>query len=428
LGELNLSGLSFELLGAFIAGVLSVLSPCVYPLLPISVGYFNGCGHLPRQQQYFRAALFLVGLCGCYTALGVISAQSGIIFGAALGERWFAITAVVILVVFALYTLECLDLPFICKIQNFVGHLSAKGMHGALLMGIGSGFVAAPCTGPILVGFLTLAASKDTIVEGTALLFMYSIGFGIPFIVLGLFTSLIHKLPKPGFWMNSIKFVTAAALFGIAWKLAAPFLDFIPETVSNLNSATLVALTLFISLASGKIGFEKDSGLLKIGSAVILSIALVNIVSPIHKNGSELSITQQSINQSSTDNQGEDRILWRTSFDSALAEAQANNKLMMIDLYADWCEVCAQLDRETFSNIALVNASKKLIPTRIDMTEMTDEHIRFNRRYAVPGLPTILFLSSNGDELTDLRLVGFVTAEEVIATISKAIAATKSPE
>ncbi|NDC37271.1 MAG: hypothetical protein EBZ48_04380, partial [Proteobacteria bacterium] len=213
-----------QLSSAYLAGLLTVFTPCIYPILPVTLSLFGVTAELPRRKAFTLACCYTAGICCTYTAIGLISAKAKILFGAALGSIWLAGALAAFFTALALYAIEVVKFPAVGKLQNSFSKIGGSGYTGAFLMGAASGFVAAPCAGPILVGILALATQSDSTLWSALLLFTYAIGFGTLFILLGTFSNLTKKLPRPGAWMNAIKFITAAALVAVALSLLRPFI------------------------------------------------------------------------------------------------------------------------------------------------------------------------------------------------------------
>lgn len=194
------------LLTSFIAGFFGSLSPCVYPLIPITLSVM-GVRRYDTHWHGFRIALsYVAGMILLHTGLGVLFAYVGILAGSSLQSPWSNLLIASLLFAMALNLLGFYTWALPPKANQWLTHLGAKQGHkSAFLMGLAAGIIAVPCTGPLLAGILTMIAEKRDLTEGIFLMLAYAIGMGLPFLILGTFSSSVSKLPKSGPWMNRIK-------------------------------------------------------------------------------------------------------------------------------------------------------------------------------------------------------------------------------
>ena len=189
----------------FAAGFLSSLTPCVYPMIPITIAYIGGKSTDSKMKGFILSIFYVLGLALCYSVLGVFAAMTGSVFGQMASNP---ITNFVLGIVFLLLGLNMLGL-FELPIPSFLMNLSSgkkrEGVLGAFLMGMVLAIVAAPCTGPILLVILTYVGAKQNVVFSIATLFTYSLGMGVLFLILGTFSGLMASMPKSGVWMDRIK-------------------------------------------------------------------------------------------------------------------------------------------------------------------------------------------------------------------------------
>ena len=195
----------------FAAGILTSLTPCVYPMIPVTVTYIGGASVGSKSRGFTLSLFYVLGLAIIYTSLGAFSAMFGKVFGNITQNPWVYIAIANIIIFFGLSMLGV----FTIRLPGFlsgVGKAGKKGGYlGSLLMGMAAGFIAAPCTAPVLGVLLVLVGQKQSVAYGAFLLFVFSLGMGVLFIFLGTFTGLLTSVPKAGAWMDRIK-----VIFGIA--------------------------------------------------------------------------------------------------------------------------------------------------------------------------------------------------------------------
>ncbi len=187
----------------FAAGVLVSLTPCVYPVIPILVGFVGGQAKGNRKQSFLLSLAYILGMAIVYSALGAFAALSGRMFGEVQSNPWFQIVVANVIIFCGLAMLGVVKIP----VPGFLsrGSGTRPGIVGALAMGTASGFIAAPCTAAILFAILTYVASKQSIFLGVTLLFSFSLGMGVLLVILGTFVGLLTSIPRAGKWMVGIE-------------------------------------------------------------------------------------------------------------------------------------------------------------------------------------------------------------------------------
>jgi thiol:disulfide interchange protein len=192
----------------FLAGVVGSLSPCVYPLIPITISLFGARSASSRMQGFLLSLVYVAGIAVTYSALGVLAATSGGLFGSALQSPWVVGTVAVVFLAMGLSMLGVFEIRLPDAVNqrlNSVGGGQSSRFATSFLMGTVAGIVAAPCVGPPLVAVLAYVATTGSMSAGITLLSIYSLGMGMLFIFLGTFTQYLTRIPKSGGWMEVIK-------------------------------------------------------------------------------------------------------------------------------------------------------------------------------------------------------------------------------
>jgi thiol:disulfide interchange protein DsbD len=188
----------------FLGGLLTSFTPCVYPMIPIIVGYVGGQTVSTKKTGFFLSLIYVSGLSFTYSVLGAISALTGRIFGEIQNSPWTYVLVGNIILLFGLAMLEVFTIP-LPSFSRFGEGQNRGGILGAFGLGLASGFVAAPCTVPILGVLLTYVATRQSIIIGISLLFTYALGMGTLLILSGTFAGLLAHMPKSGHWMVVIQ-------------------------------------------------------------------------------------------------------------------------------------------------------------------------------------------------------------------------------
>ncbi len=230
------AGLPFQIVIVFLAGLALNLTPCIYPLIPITFGFFAQQAKGRSGGTFVLAVIYVLGMSVTYSVLGVTASLTGQLFGAALQNPWVTggIVAVILALASSMFGLWELRVPgWIMQASG-----GRSGHVGAALMGLVVGFVAAPCIGPFVLSLLTYVGQKGDPVLGFVLFFTLAMGLGLPFLLLGTFTGAVSGLPAAGNWMVGVRLVFGVILIALAGYFAAPLL---PGSTGNwLIAATLV--------------------------------------------------------------------------------------------------------------------------------------------------------------------------------------------
>ncbi|MFU8802485.1 MAG: cytochrome c biogenesis protein CcdA [Bradymonadaceae bacterium] len=226
------------LLLVFIAGLLSSLTPCVYPLIPITISVFGARQAESRWQSFTLSLTYVWGIAITYATMGLIAASVGSVFGAALQSPWLIFGVALLFFVLGLSSLGVMDFRLPGNLQTKLSQTGGAGYAGALIMGLVAGVIAAPCVGPIVAGILLYVAQQQDLMLGTVLLMVFALGMGMLFLVLGTFSSLIHRLPRAGGWMEGVK-----AVFGVVFiGLAMYYLRFVVPGIREATDALWLLL------------------------------------------------------------------------------------------------------------------------------------------------------------------------------------------
>ncbi len=396
---------------SFLAGLLASATPCVYPLIPVTIAVLGARDVTSRWAALGLSSLYVLGLAMSYTALGIITALSGEILGSTLGNPWIVFPIAALFTVFALSSLDLLQIGFFCTLQCWAAKLGGKGWRGALIMGMVSGIVAAPCVGPVVAGILYLAAKSQDPTQGALLLFTFSLGLGLPFLILGTFSTLLSKLPKSGPWLKAVKYAIAVGLLFVVCTLLAPFIGL--EHTPLQTPYTLLFCILSSALLGGNAFLSGSRGSLG-ASAFLASLVLFLLV------GGAAKETTRNSEGTSVSQAGAAK--WLNSLPEALHRATKSGRPVMLDLFAEWCTACKELRRDTFPDSQVSQLLKEFVLAEVDFTEETPLYEELTARYSIVGLPTILFLHENGDEIANSRVTGFLPAPEFAAHLRKVLA------
>lgn len=391
--QLESAGLIVSLIIIFFSGLALNLTPCVYPLIPITISYFGGQSENQTSKLFVLGLLYVAGMSVTYSIIGVATALSGSVLGVLLQKP------IVIILISSIFIVLSLGMFGIYNFQlpgSWVEKAGGarSGAFGALFMGLTMGIVAAPCIGPFVLGLITYVAAKGDPVYGFFMFFFLSLGLGTPYLFLALFSGKIKQLPKAGFWMEAVKHIFGLILMGMAIYFILPLL---PEPIKGyalpvFGMGAGLYLLFFDKTANDILGFK----IFKIGfSMLVLAISLYIIV-PSDQAGPE----------------------WQVFSEIEYEQAIENGQKMIIFFHADWCIPCRELEKITFAKQRLINQLKNFNVFQVDMTHTMNKRVeRIRRRFEIVGMPTIIIINSNGHQVK--RISGFVSADVFIDMISE---------
>ena len=205
-----LSGSPFDYLWAFLGGIAVSLTPCVYPLVPVIVGFIGASPSNDRLRGFSLSLAYVTGMAITYSMLGVFASLTGHLFGKISSHPVTYLCVGLVFVIFGLAMLDIFSLPFIRLIR--LPGVKKQSLLSGFILGLSSGLVIGPCVGAVLGPILILLATKNNVLYGASLLLTFAYGQGIVFILAGTSSSLLTGLPKFNKWLPLVKKVSSAIL------------------------------------------------------------------------------------------------------------------------------------------------------------------------------------------------------------------------
>lgn len=412
---------------AFLGGILTSLTPCIFPMLPITLGVIGAKNTKSKFQAFTLSVTYVLGIALTYSTLGVVAGLTGSIFGSTL-QSPLIVSAISIL--FFIMGLSMFDMFFVQvplslqnKLSKVYGSQDKTNYLGVAFMGLISGLIATPCVGPVIVSMLTYISQTKNAFLGFWLLFSFALGMGLLLILFGTFSNLLTNMPRAGAWMETIKKVMGFAMMGVAFYYIRPVLPVHIFTLllGSFMIFTSVFLGLNYKLDQTSSNSEKISKGLSINALVLGLFLLINSLASKELLGNNL-VSLNVVEKTSTkieSNTTKEEINWEKSEIEGLKKAKAEGKFMVIDFYADWCPSCIELDKYTYTNKEVIAEMSNLITVKIDATKTTDETNNLFSKYGIVGLPAVIFLDKNGKVLEALTLTGFEKPDKFLARLKK---------
>jgi thiol:disulfide interchange protein DsbD len=389
---MDIPGGSLTLLGIFLLGLGLNLTPCVYPMLTVTVSLFGGQKETHHWRAFGKAVIYVLGMATMYSLLGVGAAVTGELFGSLLQNRWVLIANALIIFVlslslFGLYTFQ---LP--SRVLTRLGGKRHVTLLGIYLAGLFVGIFAAPCIGPPIIGLLTFVGPRGDPLFAFWTFFVMSLGLGAPYLVLGTFSSLLHKLPRAGVWLVWVE--RAFGVFLLSLSAFYLILAFNPSWLKWWGSLSLILGGIylgFVESAGDQLAIFKYLKRLLGAAAVILGLSFF------------LTIESRP------------GLVWEAYAPQKLEAAVAQGKPAIVDFYADWCIPCHELEHFTYSDPRVQEALQGFAKIKVDVTRAdTPQAEEAIQRFGIFGVPTILFLDREGREVEEARVTGFIPPDDLL--------------
>ncbi|MBE5252777.1 protein-disulfide reductase DsbD [Mixta mediterraneensis] len=402
------SPLPFSPLWALLIGIGVAFTPCVLPMYPLISGIILGSQRNYSLGRLFALAMVYVqGMALTYTLLGVIVAAAGLRFQAALQHPYvlMGLSGLFIILALSMFGLFSLQLP--ASLQTRLTLWSNRQQGGALtgvfLMGALAGLICSPCTTAPLSAILLYIAQNGNPWAGAGTLWLYAVGMGLPLIAVTMFGNKL--LPKSGPWMQTVK-----EGFGFV-ILALPvfLLERIVGDIWGLRLWSILGVAFFVWAFS--VSLRNGSGKWRVVQILMLAAALIS-ARPLQDWAFASNTSQQSITRLPFT-----PVHSASQLDTALQQAQ--NRITMVDLYADWCVACKEFEKYTFSDPSIRDALSKVQLLQANVTANSPSDNALLQHLQVLGLPTILFFDAKGKEIPNSRITGFLNAADFRAHLQK---------
>ena len=376
---------SLRLLFALLLGILLSLTPCIYPMIPITVGILQTQGTASLLRNFLLSLCYALGLGTTFSLMGLLAASSGQAFGHLLGNPIFVLCIIALLCYFAFSLFGFYNLYIPRFMQNKGSYSKSGSALSIFLFGMASGTFASPCLSPGLALILALVAAMASKLAGLLLLFCFGLGLSVPLIIIGTFSSSITMLPRAGMWMMEVQKIFGFMLL----SMCLYYLSAIAPSYLILSLFTVFLLSAGLYYVQ-----QKTTSyfwcLIKncVGFLCILASAFVGIQA-IHET---FYSEQETIVE----------LPWHTDYKEAVAAAQAKNKKLFIDFSTPYCSICSAITKTVLQDKEISKVLTDLyVLVAIDASNSTKEPYKTLRdRYDIQGVPTILIIEpTSGKEL-----------------------------
>jgi thiol:disulfide interchange protein DsbD len=382
----------------FLAGLATSLTPCVYPMIAITVSVFGARQAESRAKAALLSTSFVLGIAALFTPLGVVSALTGSAFGSALASPWVVGALAALFTMMALSMFGLFDLALPSGLQNRLAQAGGFGVRGAFVLGFVNGLIAAPCTGPVLAVLLTWVATTGHVGFGALALFIYAIGIGVLFWVVGTFAI---TLPKSGRWVEWTKSMFGIAMLALAFYYLRGVLPYPrPEVRDQIWLAVAVGLlTGGVIVGAIHLSFKGGPLMARARKSVGVAACVAGILGIV---GYAEALPPGS------------HITWTEDFDAGKSKALTQGRPLLVDFGADWCGACQEIERDVLSDPRVVAEAQRFVAVRVDLSteKATDAKWALLQGYDQPGLPLVVLHHSDGSEA--VRVTGMLESDEFL--------------
>lgn len=409
--------LLMTLLAFFALGVGLAFTPCVFPMFPILSSIIAGTKDVTFKKGLTLAFIYVQGMAVTYSLLGLLVASMGAQLQGYLQHPAVLVAAMAIFVLLAgaMFGWYNLQLPqaWTNKLSQISGEQKGGQAVGVFVMGALSGLIASPCTtAPLTAALLYVSQTGDMFI-GFITLYVLSLGMGLPLLAIG--ASGGKLLPKSGPWMNLVKVIFGFVILLVPIILLERFV----ETTWVWLSFSVWGFSLagYLRVQYHQSDQAKTKGAMWLTANVFFLIASVALVTPFRT----LLLPMQTAQVQQVNHLPFKMVSSLQDIKYEVNNAQVDGKFVMLDLYADWCVACKEFEAFTFSDDEVQQLLDDVVLLQVDMSDNNQDDIAIMEHFSVLGLPTIMFFGEQGQELTPVRVTGFLNASEFTEHLEKFI-------
>ncbi len=370
-----------RLLLALLLGLMLSLTPCIYPMIPITVGILQSQGSSSMGRNFLISLTYICGIATTFALLGTTAAFTGKMFGSIMNSPIVIITIVALLIYLAGSMIGLYEMYLPSFLQNSNQKAGGGGFFSTFLFGAASGTVASPCLSPGLLLLLTMVTALGSVAFGFALLFSFGLGLGIPLLIIGTFSGSINMLPRAGMWMVDIKQFFGFLMLATCFYFLA---NILPADIIAWSFAFFVAFVGIFYCAVARTAHSITSKLFKTFVGIALIAGSVYLFFNAYKQTQNPSDTQHLT-------------IWEYDYDTAIITAQANHQKILLDISAPYCSICKAIDKKIFAEPQVQAKLHELIAVKVEDIEANETTLALQKKFNVVGAPTIILYDPEED-------------------------------
>jgi thiol:disulfide interchange protein DsbD len=408
------------LLKFFVGGLLLAFTPCVLPMVPILSGLIVGQGQpVSTRRAFLLSLIYVLGMSLTYTITGVAFAAAGKQVQAVFQQPWIIVLFAALFVTMAasMFGLFTLQMPsfILTRVASLSNRQQAGSAGGVAVMGALSALIVTTCVGPVLVAALLVISQTGDMLRGGAALFVMSLGMGVPLLIVG--SSAGRWLPRAGVWMEGVKRLFGVLMLAMAaWMLAR----IVPDRATLLLYAVpvLAAAVVLWRFRTGIAWLPQAAAVLAaVYGAALLFGAVRGADDPLHP------LLAADARQPALQFHNIDSV---ADLQREVRAAAAAHQAVMLDIDADWCTSCKEMQRYTFTDAQVRQQLQSVRLLRANVTANNADDQALLHEFQIFGPPTIAFYDADGHEQQRYRVVGFMKAADFAALLRRAFAADQA--
>lgn len=360
----------------FIIGILMSFTPCIYPMIPITISILGIKNNENKIKSIIKATMYVFGIALTFSLLGLLAVSGNLMLGGLFAKSWFLFIIILffLYMAFGMFGFYEIYSPSLNISNSFISNPYLK----SFLYGIFSGTITSPCVSPGLLSVLTIVAEKGNYIYGMFLLFCFGLGLGFPlWLIAVIFGNFFEKIPKAGSWMNKIKIIIGLIILIIAFRY------------SIILFPKFIVIIFYLII----LGFliKKISNNLKI--SIIFFLVSSSLILLLNSDFNKIIKKIFGFKYSNSD------IYFKNKFSNNLKEsiekAINEEKLILIDFTADWCSLCKEIEKKHFkSSFFWNNIDESIIAVKINCNNTDSLEIKsLIEKYEIKGLPTFIILN-----------------------------------
>lgn len=377
---------ALQLVLGLLLGILMSLTPCIYPMIPVTAGLLGANHGNSVFRNFLLASSYTVGLATLFAVLGLSAAYFGAQCGQLMCNPWVIGILIAVLAYaggsmfgwYEMWTPAALVATSSIKRDG--------SLVSAFLFGVATGTIASPCMSPGLALILSIVPTLGSVARGFLLLFAFGVGSSLPLVIVGTFSGSLQLLPRSGMWMMEIKKVFGYLLFMVCFyylqMIFPPYVSFAGASLFTIACALAYAWKMITARSRGARLWACCASVLLVGVGLYAGyLAFLTKYVEMHPTEFEQK--------------------WEHSYEQAQARAQSEKKLLLLDFTARWCSLCTVLNTQFLHAPELNPLFSELVAVKIDGSDRNNpEYKALVERYKVPGLPyLILVVAGSGEEV-----------------------------
>lgn len=364
-------------------GLLLSLTPCIYPMIPITIGILQAQRKSSFLHNFLLAISYTTGMSSTFALLGLFAAMTGQLFGNIMTKPAIVIAIIVLIVYLSFSMMGFYELHVPSFLQSRGIDRQGGSLISAFLFGAASGTVASPCLSPGLLLLLTVVSTLHNYLLGFLLLFSFGIGLSIPLLLIGTFSHSLHLLPSAGQWMVEIK-----RLLGLA--MLATCIYFLKGIVTMY---TLWWILCISGLIAGGLAFY-------FAYTARHTWRLIHQIVGIACIALSIFCALQAIQKKYATCESNNTIEWHYDYDEAINKARTENKKLFIYFTAPFCSLCTTIERCILSHPDVMQQLSSFVLFKCDVSDESSELVAsLRKKYTIVGVPVYLLINVVTDEV-----------------------------